>query len=227
MIKFILVTLLLIFLNACPCFSQSIPVSKYFILQNWKLQVPGPTEIKDLINYSSSYFYLDADTSICLQLDASEKGHTRNSEFVRCELRHLSNWGIGENHWLSALIKLNSDISEYQVTVMQIHGITVLQENAPPLLRIALVNGDLYAFLKSDSAGNRTEKILLKTSVSNSWFHVSIQNEGRYLDISVDNRPCLHRNIDYWKFKNYFKLGCYPQIKTGKLKMNIKSFEVR
>jgi hypothetical protein len=53
--------------------ADTIPPSHFFALTGWKLQIPGPAEIKSLAGYSSHYFYLAADTSVCFSLDASEK----------------------------------------------------------------------------------------------------------------------------------------------------------
>lgn len=212
-------------LFSLKCYSDSLPPSHIFNLLNWKLQIPGPIEIKTLKNYTSSYFYLNSDSSICFDLNAAEKGHTKNSEFVRSELRHLLNWGIEEDHHLSATIKISCNLNEYQVTVVQIHGITALGENAPPLLRIAMVNEDLYAFLKTDSAGNNTERTLLRSGVKNDYFKLDIKNKGRILKIYIDGKECLNKRLDYWKFNNYYKLGCYPQVKTGNFKIYIRSFK--
>ena len=224
--KVSLLFLSLISLFSLKCYSDSIPPSHIFNLSNWKLQIPGPIEIKKLKNYASSYFYLNSDSSICFDLNAEEKGHTKNSKFVRSELRHLLNWSIEEDHHLSATIKISCTIDEYQVTVAQIHGITSLNENAPPLLRIAMVHEDLYAFLKTDSAGNNTERTLLRSGVKNDYFKLDIKNKGRILKIYIDGKECLNKRLDYWKYNNYYKLGCYPQVKKGNFKIYIRSFEV-
>src|SRR5580700_5642377 len=76
--------------------------STVFDLHEWKLQVPGPKEIKDLRNYSSDYFHLAANKEMCFHLDAAEKGTTPNTHFVRSELRHLPDWGVGDAHTMSA-----------------------------------------------------------------------------------------------------------------------------
>ena len=151
------------------------PPSKYYDLTNWKLQIPGPKEIKHLNEYNSNYFHLDADTSICFELDASESGPTKNAHFVRSELRHLLNWEINSNHFLSSKTKISCDSPEYKVTIMQIHGINRDNTDAPPLLRIALVNGNLYSYLKSDTTGNKTEKNLLQSNLYNQYFTTAIK----------------------------------------------------
>src|SRR5713226_6937944 len=65
-----------------------------FDLQQWKLQIPGPKEIKTLKNYSSTYFRLNAEKEMCLHLDTAEKGTTPNTHYVRSELRHLPEWDV-------------------------------------------------------------------------------------------------------------------------------------
>ena len=200
--------------------------SKYYDLLNWKLQIPGPKEIKNLGGYTSNYFYLAKDTSICFDLDASEKGTTKNAHFVRSELRHLLNWETNSKHFLSSKTKITCDLPNYQVTVMQIHGITRNNDDAPPLLRIALVNGDLYSYLKSDSTGYKTKKQLLTTNLYNQYFITLIKIENSTLSIIVNGKECSREELFYWNYLNYFKLGCYPQEKKGNFKIYVKSFSV-
>ncbi len=205
--------------------SGLVPPSRYFDLSNWMLQIPGPAEIKNLNEYASLYFFTAPDHSICFNLDAQDKGHTKNSEYVRSELRHLLNWSIEENHEISATVKVACDLEKYQVTVVQIHGITGSNENAPPLLRIAAVNGNLYAFLKTYPDGKHTEKKLLKTKISD-YFSIDIKNEKGRLTIYTDGQTCLYKDLNFWKYKNYFKLGCYPQEHKGRFNVYVKYFAV-
>jgi hypothetical protein len=200
--------------------------SEYYDLANWKLQIPGPREIKNLTDYSSGYFYLAADTAICFELNAAEKGATKNSHYVRSELRHVINWAASSKHFLSATIKVSADLPSYQVTVMQIHGITKENENAPPLLRIAVVNNDLYAYLKSDSTGTKTEKHLLLSNVSSQYFSAVIKIENAVLSIVINGKEYLRKELGYWKYMNYFKLGCYPQQQEGNFKVFVKGISV-
>jgi len=39
--------------------------------------------------------------------------------------------------------------------------------------------------------------------------------KGRQLKITVDHQVTLTRSLAFWKFKNYFKAGCYPQATQG------------
>ena len=176
--------------------------SNLFNLANCKLQIPGPIDIKDLKNYSSSYFYLTNDSLMCFNLDASEQGHTTNSEFVRSELRHESNWYASEKHHLKATSKVISDKNDYKVTVLQIHGITPDNKNAPPLLRIAVNNNNLYCFVKSDNRGKNTDKILLKEDVYNRFIKVEILIDNNIMSILVNGQKNYAKDLHFWKYKN-------------------------
>ncbi len=197
-----------------------------FDLKDFKLQIPGPVDIKELNNYASQYFYLTTDSLMCFSLDASEQGHTANSSFVRSELRHITNWYASEKHHLKATLKVNSDVQVYKVTVLQIHGITIDNKNAPPLLRIAVNNNNLYCFVKTDNRGDNTEKTLLKEDVYNQFITIEIIVENNQLNIKLNGQNKYSKDLHFWEYKNYFKLGCYPQVHQGIFSIYFKSFEV-
>jgi hypothetical protein len=202
------------------------PPSKYFDLNGWKLQIPGPKEVKDLTGYSSNYFYLADDKSMLFDLNAAETGTTKNAHFVRSELRHLLNWETGSTHSLSSTTRVTCDMPAYKVTVLQIHGIQENKDDAPPLLRIAVINGDLYSFLKSDNSGDNTEKKMLLANVQDKYFSTAIHVEKNVLTITVNGKVCLSKELSYWNYLNYFKLGCYPQVTEGNFKIYVKEFSV-
>ncbi len=189
--------------------------STAFDLRTWKLQVPGPLEIKQLAGYSSPYFFLNKNREMVFHLDAAEKGPTPNTKYVRSELRHLPNWHITESHSLSAEVKVVAHLDPDKVTVLQIHGIQEDGGDAPPLLRIALNGGDLVAMIKPDNEGERTDSIPLKKGVGTNWFKVAIEVKSRQLIISVDGQQKAVHSLAYWKYPNYFKAGCYPQAVQG------------
>ena len=192
--------------------------SAAFDLREWKITLPGPKEIKDLEGYSSDYFYLNAEQEMCFQLDASEKGTTPNAKYVRSELRHLPNWRADESRALSAEVRAVSSLDPDKATVMQIHGITEDKKDAPPLLRIALQDGDLWALLKTTSRNEKNapeEKILLRGELGESFVKIDVRVEGGDLSIAVDGEEKVRRNLGFWKFLNYFKAGCYPQATQG------------
>ena len=207
--------------------ADSAPPSGAFDLRTWKLQVPGPLEIKQLAGYSSPYFFLNKAREMVFHLDAAEHGATTNAKYVRSELRHLPNWHITESHTLSAEVKAVAHLDPDKVTVLQIHGIQEDGSDAPPLLRIALNGGDLVAMIKPDNEGERTDTIPLKKGVGANWFKVEITVKNRSLVISVDGAQKVTRPLAYWKYPNYFKAGCYPQATKGTADVFFKKLIVK
>ena len=204
--------------------------STVFDLRDWKITLPGPKEIKDLEGYSSAYFFLNAEKEMCFHLDASEKGTTPAAKYVRSELRHLPNWRSDESHALSAEVRATSSLKPDKVTVVQIHGITEDKKDAPPLLRVALQGGDLFAMLKTTSLHEKNspeEKILLREGLGGSFVKIDVRVEGGQLAISVDGEEKVRRNLGFWKFLNYFKAGCYPQATEGVADVVFRRLTVR
>jgi hypothetical protein len=199
------------------------PPSEAFDLHDWKLQVPGPLEVKNLHNYSSGYFFLNSNREMCFTLDAAEKGTTPNTKYVRSELRHLPNWTVESSHTLTGEVRVVSHLEPDKLTVLQIHGVTPEGENAPPLLRIAVNHGDLFAELKPDAAGAKTESILLKKGLKGDYAKVAIIVKGGQLRIDVDGEQKVSRDLSYWKFSNYFKAGLYPQATKGTAEVYFRS----
>ena len=184
-------------------------------MHEWKLTIPGPIEIKKLEGYSSQYFDLNAEKEMCFHLDASEKGATTNAHFVRSELRHLPNWLVTETHALSAEVRAVSHLKPDKVTVVQIHGITEDKKDAPPLLRLALNSGDLYAIIKTTPERQPEDKVLLVKGLGTSWVKIDVLVEAAQLKISINGVEKVSHALPYWKFMNYFKAGCYPQAVEG------------
>jgi len=206
----------LYFYSAVSAFSgDTLPPGQAFDLHAWKLQVPGPLEVKDLRNYSSGYFFLNDNKEMVFSLDAAEKGTTPNTHYVRSELRHLPNWTVEENHVLTGEVRVVSHLQPDKLTVLQIHGITPAGDNAPPLLRIAVNHGSLYAAVKLENSDDKTDMVLLKKDLKGDYAKVSIVVKGGQLRIAVDGQEKLVRDLSYWKFANYFKAGLYPQATKG------------
>ena len=201
------------------------PPAQAFDLHAWKLQVPGPLEVKDLRNYSSGYFFLSDSKEMVFSLDAAEKGTTPNTHYVRSELRHLPNWTVEENHTLTGEVRVVSHLQPDKLTVLQIHGITLEGDNAPPLLRIAVNHGSLYAAVKPDNSGDKTDMVLLKKDLKGDYAKVSIIVKGGQLHIAVDGQEKLVRDLSYWKFANYFKAGLYPQATKGTAQVFFRSLK--
>ena len=207
--------------------ADTAPPAGAFDLRQWKLQIPGPLEIKQLGGYSSPYFFLNKNREMVFHLDAAEQGATTNAKYVRSELRHLPNWHVSETHSLSAEVKAVSHLDPDKVTVLQIHGIQEDGSDAPPLLRIALNHGDLVAMIKPDNEGDRTDSIPLKKGVGANWFKVEIAVKNRSLVISVDGQQKLTHSLAYWKYPNYFKAGCYPQAVQGTADVFFRKLSVK
>ena len=209
-----------------PTLAADIAPAAVFELRNWKLQIPGPIEVKKLPGYSSGYFHLNADKEMCFCLDASEKGTTVNAHFVRSELRHLPNWKTEATHSLSGEFRVVSKLTPDKVTALQIHGITEQGADAPPLLRIAVNKGDLVAIIKTDTEGDKVETVALKKPLGAGFVKVDIVVKNKQLSIAVDNAPKLTRSLAFWKFSNYFKAGCYPQATQGTAEVVFRKLQV-
>ena len=207
--------------------ADTAPPSGAFDLRAWKLQIPGPLEIKQLAGYSSPYFFLGKGREMVFHLDAAEKGTTTNAHYVRSELRHALNWHTNESHTMSAEVKVASHLDPDKVTVLQIHGIQEDGSDAPPLLRVALNSGDLYAMIKPDNEGERTDSVLLKKGVGANWVKVEITVKKSQLVITVDGQQKLSHSLAYWKYPNYFKAGCYPQATQGTAEVFFRKLNVK
>ena len=132
-----------------------------------------------------------------------------------------------EPHSMSAEVKVSSRLDPDKVTVLQIHGIGEDGGKAPPLVRIALQKGDLFAVMKTDKAGKRTDAFLLKKGIGTDWFKVEIGIANGQLEVAVDNERKLSRDLAYWKFPNYFKAGCYPQATKGTVEVVFRKLTVK
>ncbi len=209
-----------------PAWAAGTAPASVFELRNWKLQIPGPIDIKKLQNYSSGYFHLNADKEMCFCLDASEKGTTGNAHYVRSELRHLPNWKTESTHSLSGEFRVVSKLTPDKVTALQIHGITEQGEDAPPLLRIAVNKGDLVAIIKTDAEGDKVETVILKKQVGAGFVKVDIVVKNKQLSIALDHEPKVTRSLAFWKFSNYFKAGCYPQATQGTAEVVFRKLKV-
>ena len=217
-----------LFFCSASAFEQT--PSSVFDLRDWKITLPGPVEIKDLEGYSSPYFYLNKENEMCFHLDASEKGTTPSAKYVRSELRHLPNWRADKFHALSAEVRATSSLKPDKVTLVQIHGITEEKKDAPPLLRIALQGGDLYAMIKKTNLMEKNspeERILLREGLGGAFVKIDVRVGNRELFISIDGHEKVRRDLGFWKFLNYFKAGCYPQATEGMADVVFRQLTVR
>jgi hypothetical protein len=203
------------FYCATQAFAADAAPSTAFDLDGWKLQIPGPQDIKVLQNYSSQYFQLNDAKEMCFELDAADRGTTPGAKYVRSELRHLRNWKASETHALSAELRVVSHLKPDKVTVLQIHGITEEGNDAPPLLRIAVHAGDLVAVVQYGNDRRENNTIVLKKALGTEPVKIDVTVKAEQLKISVNGAERLSRSLAFWKFPNYFKAGCYPQATQG------------
>jgi hypothetical protein len=182
-------------------------------LAGWKLQIPGPREIKALEGYRDRFFEVIEGGRLRFWIDASLEGPTASARYVRCELRHLTGWPvIGAKKQLFARLRVQSKLSPAQVTVLQIHA------EGPaslPLVRIALVDGRLTAWVKSDASGERTERITLGSLPGSASFSLSVLVEAGLLSICYEQNTPVVRDVRFWNRPCYFKAGLYPQARLG------------
>ncbi len=226
--KLLFLLLATLALISLPARSESFaPPSNSFDLREWKIDIPGPVEIRDLQGYASKYFELSAGKEMCFHLDASEKGTTPNTHYVRSELRHLPNWRENESHALSAVVRTDSHLSPDKVTVVQIHGMTDDKKNAPPLLRVALDDGNLEAIIKTDSSGKQNDVITLVKGLGPKPVKIDVVVEGGQLKVLADGQLKVTRSLAFWPYQNYFKAGCYPQATNGTVNVMFSSLSAK
>lgn len=200
--------------------------SKKFELNGWKLQIPGPKDIFNLDNYATEYFYLNKDSEMVFWLNSAEKGATKNTKFIRSELRHLSNWSIDGHYKIRGILRVESKLEPDKVTVMKIHGFTKPGAYAPTLVRIALNDKDLFAYLNKSNTPKDTMCILLASKIDRHLFKCLIEVNKGYLTIQINDKEKLAHDVSYWKYKSYFKAGCYPQSRNGEVKVMFKELSV-
>jgi hypothetical protein len=211
----ILTATALAFLCAAQVYAADAAPSAVFDLHDWKLQIPGPQDVRALNNYSSGYFDLNKDQEMCFHLNAAEKGATPGAKYVRSELRHLPNWKVNEPHALSAELRVISDLKPDKLTVLQIHGITEKGADAPPLLRIAKNYEDLVAVVQTGNGRRDNDTVVLKKHLGTELVKIDVVVKAAQLRISVDGEEKVSRSLTFWKYPNYFKAGCYPQATEG------------
>ena len=211
---------------ALSCIQDHKAPSTRFALDTWKLQLPGPVEIKELKDYVSPYFYLTSEGFMHFHLDASEKGTTPNATHVRNELRNLLNWKITEDHTLSAVIRVQCNLSDFKVTIMQIKCLTEQDVSAPPFLRLAIEGKNLYAHLKESVSSNKATKYLLKADADRVFLSITVKVKDKKLVIVVDDLEVLSKDVSYWVLNNHFKMGCYPQQSEGVFDIDVKKINV-
>jgi hypothetical protein len=219
----VLSTIALALVCAAQAYGADAAPSAAFDLHDWKLQIPGPQDIKILKDYSSEYFNLNADKEMCFHLNAAEQGTTPGAKYVRSELRHLPNWTTSGTHSLSAELRVISALKPDKVTVLQIHGITENGKDAPPLLRIASNFGDLVAVIQTGNGRRDNDTVVLQKALGTESVKIGVTVQAERLSISVNGEDKVNRSLAFWKFPNYFKAGCYPQATQGTAQVIFRS----
>ncbi len=210
-------------------FPPPFPSDRYDLSQ-WKLQYPGTDtqkEIKDLTDYQSAYFRLKGDY-LQFSVSAAEKGHSRHSEYVRSELRHLApggDWKVGAYHSLKADIRVAGN--DDKITVAQIHGIKSDGSNVPPLLRICAQGKKINAYVKTNASGSATRKYTLADNYDKRFFAIDITVEDGKLYVSLDGKQKLKTAIAFWPWENYFKIGAYPNTHAGAYSVLVGNLQVQ
>jgi hypothetical protein len=214
---------------AAPTGSGVAPAGR-FALFGWKLQAPGPIEIKNLDGYTSRYFYLDEQQRMCFWVDCSETGTTPNSNYVRSELRGLEEWRVDAPglQRLSTTLLIDSRADPDVVTVMQIHAAAPAGGNTPPpLLRVYTKAGALYAAIKRKADGRETEHVKLGGLRIGEAFDCAVEVRAGLLTIAVNGVQQLARTVTFWPHLCHFKTGCYPQANRGEARVLISALDLR
>ena len=99
------------------------------------------------------------------------------------------------------------------------HMIDMLEKNGT---WIAIV--PMSCALTSNKQNN--EVILLKENVIDTFFTMKLKVEDKKLSIDINGQKTINKNIGFWDYKNYFKLGAFPQAKIGDFTVSVKNLSV-
>lgn len=241
-------------------------------LSNWKVTLPigNPTEVAPpaILKYGTNetlkpFFYNDSIKG-ALVFYTYPNVSTANSSYSRTELREQIVPGSNDVNWTFAkggnmkgtleVAEMSKDASGnyYRTIIMQIHGrltntqkalIGAADNNAPPMLKIYWVNGQVRVKTKvlkdlnatdtemlheeawGDDAGYTFpeyvgfDKFTLEVKVSNGRMEVILNEKASAVYESV--------HIQKWGiFENYFKAGNYFQTKDKDSYSKVKYYEL-
>ena len=202
--------------------------------KEWKLQFPGGTKMAEqklLGGYASRYYslYCDEDGTewIHFALDGADSGHSKNTRYVRSELRHVENWNLLNRRSMSYTFRANASQAQSSYTVGQIHILpddSVIPGETSPLLRLEIVKNQFRAKIK-DYADGHYETIILCGYKDGSEKRVAVETVGENLSVFVDGEKKFTRRV-FCPFKNYFKVGIYPQQTHGLFDVFVKDLVV-
>ncbi|MBI9042105.1 polysaccharide lyase family 7 protein [Lutibacter sp.] len=241
-------------------------------LNNWKVTLPigKPIEVAppEILNYATNetlkpFFYNDSIKG-ALVFYTYPDASTTNSSYSRTELREQLVPGSNSTNWTfekGGTMKGTLEVAEmskdasgnyYRTIVMQIHGILTKAQkeligasdnNAPPMLKIYWVNGQVRVKTKVLKDLNATEtemlheeawgddagytfpeyvgfdKFTLEVKVSNGKMEVILNEKASVVYESI--------HIQKWGiFENYFKAGNYFQSKDIESYSKVKYYEL-
>lgn len=241
-------------------------------LSNWKVTLPigKPIEVAppEILNYATNetlkpFFYNDSIKG-ALVFYTYPDASTTNSSYSRTELREQLVPGSNSTNWTfekGGTMKGTLEVAEmskdasgnyYRTIVMQIHGILTNAQkeligasdnNAPPMLKIYWVNGQVRVKTKVLKDLNATEtemlheeawgddagytfpeyigfdKFTLEVKVSNGKMEVILNEKASVVYESI--------HIQKWGiFENYFKAGNYFQSKEIESYSKVKYYEL-
>lgn len=241
-------------------------------LSHWKVTLPigKPTEVAppEILSYATNetlkpFFYNDSIKG-ALVFYTYPNTSTTNSSYSRTELREQLVPGSNSTNWTfsrGGTMKGTLEVSEmskdingdyYRSIIMQIHGILTnaqktligaADNNAPPMLKIYWVNGQVRVKTKVLKDLNATDKEMLYTDawgddagytfpeyVGFNKFTLEIKvSNGRMEVILNEKASIVYDNIHTQKwgvFENYFKAGNYLQSKDKDSYAKVKYYEL-
>ena len=194
--------------------------SDSYSLGAWKFESPTGANIKDLNGFSSKYFYLSDENLLCFDIDTNNT----STKSLNNELRNLNNWYVNSTHQLSVTMKAIASPKSYKLVVAQIYGIDDSNVDVASLMKLVIEDGNLYAYIKKNNQSN--DIILLKENVINKFFSFDINIDNKNLSIQIDGEEMVSRNVGFWNYRNYFKVGAYPQSKYGEFQVYLNNLSV-
>lgn len=241
-------------------------------LSHWKVTLPigRPTEVAppEILNYRTNetlkpFFYNDSIKG-ALVFYTYPDASTANSSYSRTELReqlvpgsNSTNWKFSQGGNMKGTLEV-AEMSKdgsgnyYRTIVMQIHGILTnaqkdligaADNNAPPMLKIYWVNGQVRVKTKILKDLNATDTEMLHEEawgddagytfpqyVGFDKFTLEVKvTEGSMEVILNEKASVIYDNIHIQKwgiFENYFKAGNYFQSKEKESYAKVKYYEL-
>lgn len=242
-------------------------------LSNWKVTLPigNPTEVKppEILNYAANeilkpFMYNDSIKG-ALVFYTYPGASTANSSYSRTELReqmvpgsNSTNWTFSQGGTMKGELAMgemtkDSNNDYHRTIIMQIHGrLTNAQRdligendnNAPPMLKIYWVNGQVRVKTKVLKDLNATDTEMLYTSawgddagytfpenVGFDKFTLEVKVTNGRMEVIMNGTSKVYDDIHMQKwgiFENYFKAGNYlvTHDNWAKAKVEYYSLEV-